>query len=42
VRAFAASLHIPPRLFIIEGADHLFTRGYERLLATIPEIVSGL
>jgi len=42
VRAFAASLASAPRLFFIEGADHLFTRGYDRLLAVIPEVVAGL
>jgi alpha/beta superfamily hydrolase len=42
VRALASSLASSPRLFLIEGADHLFTRGYERLLAAIPEVVGGL
>jgi hypothetical protein len=42
VRALAASLPVPPRLFLLEGADHLFTRGYERLLAAIPQVVAGL
>ncbi len=42
VRALAASFPVPPRLFFLEGADHLFTRGYERLLAAIPEVVAGL
>jgi hypothetical protein len=42
VGAFAASLSAPSRLFLIGGADHLFTRGWDRLLASIPEIVAGL
>ena len=42
VRALAASFPVPPRLFMLEGADHLFTRGYERLLAVIPDVVAGL
>lgn len=42
VRALAASLPVPPRLFLIPGADHLFTRGYDRLMAAIPEVVAGL
>jgi len=42
IRSLAATFGVPPRLFILPGADHLFTRGYERLLAAIPEIVAGL
>ena len=42
IRALAATFPVPPRVFLIEGADHLFTRGYDRLLAGIPEVVAGL
>src|SRR5262245_42559159 len=42
IRALAASFAVPPRVFLLAGADHLFTRGYERLLAAIPEVVAGL
>jgi alpha/beta superfamily hydrolase len=42
IRELAATFARTPRLFLIPGADHLFTRGYDRLLAAIPEIVAGL
>lgn len=42
IRAFAASFPHPPRLVIVPGADHLFTRGYDRLLTALPEVVAGL
>ena len=42
IRALTETFAVVPRVFLVEGADHLFTRGYDRLLAVIPEVVAGL